>query len=143
MPTLSPELWMSCVAPQTVTIDDVDQIFFSYVGPDRYFTSTHRTELMLMDARNSDVKVNPLHDPDMPMLEAENDYDDPDDDPDDEHDDQQMNNQTDRGKKRKWCSRTLNMSVSSQQTTQKSCDSIAAMAAEAAFESSSRSCKQI
>ncbi|KAL3680189.1 hypothetical protein R1sor_023145 [Riccia sorocarpa] len=88
IPQLSPELtikrterlWMSCVAPQTVSMDDVDQIFFGYLRADRYYTSTHRTELMLMDARNGDVKVNPLHDPDMPMLEAENDdNDDPED----------------------------------------------------------------
>ncbi|KAL3689557.1 hypothetical protein R1sor_015866 [Riccia sorocarpa] len=65
IPQLSPELtikrterlWMSCVAPQTVSMDDVDQIFFGYVRADRYYTSTYRTELMLMDARNGDVKA--------------------------------------------------------------------------------------
>ncbi|KAL3680107.1 hypothetical protein R1sor_023063 [Riccia sorocarpa] len=52
---------------------------------------------MLMDARNGHVKVNPLHDPDMPMLEAENnDNDDPDNDPDDEDHDQHLNNPKDR-----------------------------------------------
>ncbi|KAL3685959.1 hypothetical protein R1sor_003981 [Riccia sorocarpa] len=89
MPTLTPaetikrteKLWKACVSPDTVTMNDVDHIFFGYNRPDRYFSSTHRTELMLADARNGDVKPNPLHDDDMPELTA------PDSDDNDDTDD--------------------------------------------------------
>ncbi|KAL3685572.1 hypothetical protein R1sor_003594 [Riccia sorocarpa] len=48
-------------------------------------------------ASNGNVKVNSLHDPDMPMLEAENDdNDDPEDNPDDEDHDHRMKNRRDR-----------------------------------------------
>ncbi|KAL3695210.1 hypothetical protein R1sor_009286 [Riccia sorocarpa] len=84
MPTLSLDLmikrterlWMACVAPQTVTINDIDQICFGYSRPDLHFRSTHRTELMITDGRNGDIKPNPLNDLDMPMLEAADDDDD-------------------------------------------------------------------
>ncbi|KAL3694966.1 hypothetical protein R1sor_008617 [Riccia sorocarpa] len=52
--------------------------------PDRYFSSTHRTELMIADARNGDIKPNLLHDDDMPQLEAD-DSDDNDYSPYNEH----------------------------------------------------------
>ncbi|KAL3682485.1 hypothetical protein R1sor_000507 [Riccia sorocarpa] len=58
MPTQSPDLtikraeklWTSCIAPETITIKDIDEIFFGYRRPERYARFTHPTEMMLADA---------------------------------------------------------------------------------------------
>ncbi|KAL3687070.1 hypothetical protein R1sor_013379 [Riccia sorocarpa] len=57
MPTQSPDLikraeklWTSCIAPETITIKDIDEIFFGYRRPEQYARFTHPTEMMLADA---------------------------------------------------------------------------------------------
>ncbi|KAL3691047.1 hypothetical protein R1sor_004698 [Riccia sorocarpa] len=58
MPTQTPDLtikhaeklWTSCIAPETITIKDIDEIFFGYRRPERYARFTHPTEMMLADA---------------------------------------------------------------------------------------------
>ncbi|KAL3684223.1 hypothetical protein R1sor_002245 [Riccia sorocarpa] len=59
MPTLSPhktikrteKLWTACVAPEKITIHDIDEIFFGYRSKERYWNFSHPTKHMIADAR--------------------------------------------------------------------------------------------
>ncbi|KAL3690310.1 hypothetical protein R1sor_016619 [Riccia sorocarpa] len=60
MPTLSPhktikrteKLWTACVSPETITMNDIDEIFFGYRRKPRYWNFSHPTEHMIADVRS-------------------------------------------------------------------------------------------
>ncbi|KAL3677472.1 hypothetical protein R1sor_027420 [Riccia sorocarpa] len=44
-------IWQACVAPETITVTDTDYILFGQSHNDRYFSSSHRMELLIAEAR--------------------------------------------------------------------------------------------
>ncbi|KAL3698485.1 hypothetical protein R1sor_012561 [Riccia sorocarpa] len=44
-------IWQACVAPETITITDIDYILFGNSHNDRYFSSSHRMELLIAEPR--------------------------------------------------------------------------------------------
>ncbi|KAL3677517.1 hypothetical protein R1sor_027465 [Riccia sorocarpa] len=58
-------IWQGCVAPETITITDVDYILFGSSHNDRYFSSSHRMELLIAEARKR--KEQEDHKPDDPV----------------------------------------------------------------------------
>ncbi|KAL3690494.1 hypothetical protein R1sor_016803 [Riccia sorocarpa] len=44
-------IWQGCVAPETITVTDIDYILFGSSHNDRYFSSSHRMELLIAEAR--------------------------------------------------------------------------------------------
>ncbi|KAL3695330.1 hypothetical protein R1sor_009406 [Riccia sorocarpa] len=54
-------IWQACVAPETITVTDIDYILFGNSHNDRYFNSSYRMELLIAEARKhkDDVDLPP------------------------------------------------------------------------------------
>ncbi|KAL3675088.1 hypothetical protein R1sor_025036 [Riccia sorocarpa] len=88
IPTLSPEmtikrtekLWRSCVAPETITISDIYEIFFGYTRVDRYYNSLQPHEMKIADARTGNLKRDPFDEIPSPLQHDEEDNDEHEED---------------------------------------------------------------
>ncbi|KAL3699138.1 hypothetical protein R1sor_017160 [Riccia sorocarpa] len=77
-------IWQGCVAPETITITDVDYILLGSSHNDRYFSSSHRMELLIAEARKH--KEEEDHKPNDPVqvMDGKNDREDRPEETDDE-----------------------------------------------------------
>ncbi|KAL2611725.1 hypothetical protein R1flu_023417 [Riccia fluitans] len=69
--TRAEKLWTACVAPELITIADIDTIFFGEAESERYSTSMKPGDFMIVDARKNRDTICDVDDIDDPEAESE------------------------------------------------------------------------
>ncbi|KAL3676343.1 hypothetical protein R1sor_026291 [Riccia sorocarpa] len=77
-------IWQGCVAPETITITDVDYILFGSSHNDRYFSSSHRMELLIAEARKRKEEEDHKADDLVQVMDGKHDREDRPEETDDE-----------------------------------------------------------
>ncbi|KAL3690301.1 hypothetical protein R1sor_016610 [Riccia sorocarpa] len=72
------KIWQACVAPEIIIVTDIDYILFGNSQNDRYFSSSHRMELLIAEVRKrKDDDVYKVNEADK-VVDADDDQEDDD-----------------------------------------------------------------